>query len=644
VKEKLSFSDLFWIGLIILIGLFLRWYDLDIRPVHHDESLHLYYSRKLYDNATVDFYKYDPLLHGTVLYYWTAFFFHLFGPTTWGGRALTATLGSALMLAPLLLRHLISKRLLITLLWLIAFSPSLIYWSRFLREDLGVIFALSLGIWGVFLAPHPLKGITVGVAIGLHLAAKENFFVHLCVIVAYLFFESSVLTFFKSKNPSYGSKFLRYFINYRIPSFAGFVAYLLTFKTFASSFFYNSAGPLDVLFRKSLPYWWEHHSKERIVGPFVFHALVLSWYEVVILGLILATFTYSFIKEGGIWLKVFGAVLLGTIGIVNFLPLEIVTGNEIFTFLKLKGSGDLGLAFLLLTFSPLVTIMHLYRGEQLIALTAYGASSIFFSYSYLGEKVPWLTMYPLFFGILYLGVYAHQNDILGKLEKSLSSSRLLYLVGAPAIILMFIGLLSLEKDISPFSFWCLSFGLFLALIGLIDDWLRLVPQVNVIRGLSVIGVGISLYHALLINFSRGGAATEFISQVHTTKEASDMSAEIRKVIESKLGSSKSVQLSGEATWPLVWYFYDVNGYHFANSPEIDKDFTFVIADTDKINSGAENYHRQKFNLRGWWVPDYQSMTWKNFFYYMFFHVPWQSAPGIDSTGYSTAEILTRKSE
>jgi predicted membrane-bound mannosyltransferase len=38
--------------LIILTGLLLRWIGLDVRPLHHDESLHAMYGKYYYDFST----------------------------------------------------------------------------------------------------------------------------------------------------------------------------------------------------------------------------------------------------------------------------------------------------------------------------------------------------------------------------------------------------------------------------------------------------------------------------------------------------------------------------------------------------------------------------------------------------------------
>ena len=54
--------------LVFVLAIVLRTYTLGVRPYHHDESIHAFYSWKITD-AGVDDYRYDPVYHGPVLYY-----------------------------------------------------------------------------------------------------------------------------------------------------------------------------------------------------------------------------------------------------------------------------------------------------------------------------------------------------------------------------------------------------------------------------------------------------------------------------------------------------------------------------------------------------------------------------------------------
>jgi hypothetical protein len=68
-----------WVIFLILVwaaAVFLRFYDLGNKPLHHDESIHAMGSYDLFHKFT---YKYNPGYHGPLLYYLTSASFYLFG-------------------------------------------------------------------------------------------------------------------------------------------------------------------------------------------------------------------------------------------------------------------------------------------------------------------------------------------------------------------------------------------------------------------------------------------------------------------------------------------------------------------------------------------------------------------------------------
>lgn len=125
-----------WAGIVIVLALAFavvaRFYALADKPLHHDESLFAYYS---YFLARGYGYQYQPILHGPILEHVTALIFLLFGDSDFTMR-LPAALGSLGLFAALLgwSRYLGSSGALVALV-LLALSPSITYYSRFLRND-----------------------------------------------------------------------------------------------------------------------------------------------------------------------------------------------------------------------------------------------------------------------------------------------------------------------------------------------------------------------------------------------------------------------------------------------------------------------------------------------------------------------------
>jgi uncharacterized protein (TIGR03663 family) len=133
--EALLFS------LIAVLAVVSRFWDLTSRAQHHDESLHTYFSWLYYAGEG---YTHDPLMHGPFLFHANALAYLLFGDNDYVSRIVPATLGVLIVLMPWLLR---SPRLLgrwgalcCSVFFLL--SPTILYYSRFIREDIHTAFGI----------------------------------------------------------------------------------------------------------------------------------------------------------------------------------------------------------------------------------------------------------------------------------------------------------------------------------------------------------------------------------------------------------------------------------------------------------------------------------------------------------------------
>lgn len=122
-----------WIGLVA-VALFLRLYDLGARPFHHDESQDAYFSYTF----SKDFgsFEYNPLLHGPLRFYLTALVYKLFGDSDFTARLAPALMGTLLVALPYLLRRQLGRVAAVAAGVILAVSPSILYFSRFAREDI----------------------------------------------------------------------------------------------------------------------------------------------------------------------------------------------------------------------------------------------------------------------------------------------------------------------------------------------------------------------------------------------------------------------------------------------------------------------------------------------------------------------------
>ena len=131
-KEKRLTSPLSIIVILAIIALTLRLLFLGERPFHHDESLDAWFSLRFLNG---EYNGYDPVYHGPLRFYLTAAIFWLFGITDITARLLAAIAGFILVFTPLLWRKHIGIVGTIGAMTLISVSPTMVYFSRFGRED-----------------------------------------------------------------------------------------------------------------------------------------------------------------------------------------------------------------------------------------------------------------------------------------------------------------------------------------------------------------------------------------------------------------------------------------------------------------------------------------------------------------------------
>ena len=124
---------LLWVGLLV-VAVVLRFYDLGDRPFHHDESQDAYFSYTFFKD--LGSYEYNPLLHGPVRFYMTAFLYWIFEPTNFVARLAPALMGAACVGLPYLLRKQLGRVAAYAAGVMFAVGPSFLYFSRFAREDI----------------------------------------------------------------------------------------------------------------------------------------------------------------------------------------------------------------------------------------------------------------------------------------------------------------------------------------------------------------------------------------------------------------------------------------------------------------------------------------------------------------------------
>lgn len=141
-------------ALFIALAIFTRLWDLGARVMSHDETVHIQWSWYLFQGRG---YSHTPLSHGPFLFHATALSYYLFGDSDFSARLVVALLGVLLVALPYMLRRWLGRSGALVTSFLFLISPSLLYYSRYIRHDIPIIVWSLVAIWAIFryLGPEP---------------------------------------------------------------------------------------------------------------------------------------------------------------------------------------------------------------------------------------------------------------------------------------------------------------------------------------------------------------------------------------------------------------------------------------------------------------------------------------------------------
>ncbi len=188
LRARITRPDAVTVAVLVvtLAALLMRLYDLGARAMHHDESLHAIYSWYYAEGRG---YEHDPLMHGPLQFHLIAGLFRVLGDSEVVSRLPAAFAGTALVAAPLLLRRWLGGPATVIAALLLTVSPSLLYFSRFARNDLLVALWTLLIVTAVWrYREHGGWGwlLLLATALALSFATKETAYITAAVMLLYL--------------------------------------------------------------------------------------------------------------------------------------------------------------------------------------------------------------------------------------------------------------------------------------------------------------------------------------------------------------------------------------------------------------------------------------------------------------------------
>lgn len=386
LKKIFTFERIFL--LIFIIAILFRFWHLDLKLLHHDEAIHAWFS---YELLTKCAWMYDPSYHGPFLYFVTAGMFSAFGDSDLVARFLPSLFGA--LLIPLVyciyrLAYITKNQTLLVALFL-AVSPDMIYFSRFLRHDIFMLFFtfLMLVAFLYYLERGQLRfAIIAAIAMAGAFSCKEEMPV-IFLILASFFIIAIWRGSFRLPTSWKRDMALSMVIVVAIMSvlYTGFGGHP---ETLVGNDFQVTAQGIQFDLKttgwyQALDHWTDMHSQQRLGGPWFFYIPLYLLYELPILFLALIG-TVQFLFKG-IDLRLF------------FMQLKLR-----FRYRKNEpATGDLATISLrqLQTEKPVIT-----KSDEFFRLCIYWMILTMAFYAYVGEKVPWLII-PQLLPMCFVAVY-----------------------------------------------------------------------------------------------------------------------------------------------------------------------------------------------------------------------------------------------
>jgi predicted membrane-bound mannosyltransferase len=177
--------------ILIVIALGMRLWDLGGRTLHYDELLHSWYAWRFSEGLG---YSHTPLTHGPFLFHGAAASFALLGSSDVTVRLLPALFGTALVGLPYLLRKELGHYGALATSVLLAASPSILYFGRFIRNDIFMaVWALALAaiMWRYFETPRTRLLVFWTIVWALAFTTKESVFLLAATFGLFLFILSA---------------------------------------------------------------------------------------------------------------------------------------------------------------------------------------------------------------------------------------------------------------------------------------------------------------------------------------------------------------------------------------------------------------------------------------------------------------------
>ncbi len=401
-------------------------------------------------------------------------------------------------------------------------------------------------------------------------------------------------------------------------------AFVIIFVLFFSSFFRHSEGwwngVIDGLYRKSLLYWWQQDQQRRIDGPFDYHLPLIANYEFLLLPFLALAWTRLLVlsrrishamktqfalTKGKLFYITLGAViiLIVTTFFAPRVPLVAEgcsfsdtacttsgplschgTEKSPFCFLHISHTRHLLQIISYIVIGGIAFLASLHVRRRIDAFLWFWLTGALGTYSYVGEKVPWLVIYIILPLLLIAALEAARILGPGTLPAdTLTLSRRTHPGSMDALRIT-------QKHERKLAHSLLPFALL---------WLT-------------IAVPFTLYKSWRVAWPDSANPNERLVFTQTTPIIP--SIRDRWLEAQKAANHLRVAIDGDATWPMAWYALPVKSVDFVPTAKgldpiklahTHKAFHAMLMNERPIEQLAQtfpDFNIYRVPLRAWWVP------------------------------------------
>jgi uncharacterized protein (TIGR03663 family) len=620
---------------LFLVALLMRLWDLGGRAVHHDESLHGYFSWQLLNGTG---YVHDPLMHGPFLFHITAGSFFLFGDNEFTLRLAPALFGAALILTPLLLRNRLGNVSSLVIAGMLAFSPSLLYFSRFARNDIFVAvwtIALVAMVWRYMDDRRPRYVYLTAALVAIGFATKETQF----IVVALVAIPLAVM----AREDVLGWLWGRRKLSEWSPA-GGMLVVIVTLTLpmigAASGLIQNALGLTlandDAT--TGLPLGTADGAGEVIAIVLTVFLLAVS----ITVGVMWnrRLWLIGFGIAAGIFVVLFSTVFTNWAGLASGVwqslgywvaQQEVARGNQPdYYYVMLTSVYE----FLPATIGLVAAVYYAFKGDTFTRFLAYWPLATFAAYSAAGEKMPWLEV-QVALPFIFLGGKA-LGDLITTVQwrSSLAGGGWYVFAGVPVAVIVLWRLIFLNDtqpglgglDV-PAGAMVLLGAMALLLAGLY--WLT--RRIGRRQALGLAGVTVAGLMAILtirtgwiVTYQYPDVPNELLVYTQTSPELASLAQEI-EAAASLTGDGADLKMTVDGasgfTWPWTWYLRDYTAVSYPNLgfaiPDGPSDSSIAIVHTRNENlaraATEEGFTEgRRFPHRQWFPETYKQTTWKQF--------------------------------